>query len=195
MPDDSAAFCGCKDGTIYRWDLGSGSRTVIPSGRGGGSGHLRDVLSATISPDGRILMTGSRDQTVKLWDLRSLEVVKQLTGHRGPVTSVTVSRGDQTANELYSGSADRCNKVWDIEQRGYVETLYGHLEGVTALDSVIANEMLSASLDRTCRLWKVTEETQLLFQVRCTYAVSCTQVNIRVLITGATFPPPCRALH
>ena len=53
-----------------------------------------------------------------LWDLRSLDVIKEFKGHRGPVTSVTVSRGDRNANELYSGANDRCGKVWDIEQRG-----------------------------------------------------------------------------
>ena len=63
-PDESTVFCGCKDGTICRWDLESGTRTIIPSGRAGGSGHQRDVLSATVSGDGRILMTGSRDQVV-----------------------------------------------------------------------------------------------------------------------------------
>eukprot|EP00966_Prymnesium_polylepis_P155203 3584266-Prymnesium_polylepis.1 len=76
VPDESAAFCGCKDGSISRWDLGSGQRTLIPSGRGGEGrpGHKRDVLSATVSPDGRLLVTGSRDQTILMWDIRTLQV-------------------------------------------------------------------------------------------------------------------------
>ena len=96
MPDETAAFCCCKDGTILRWDLGSGKRTLIPSARGqeGAQGHTRDVLSAAVSADGRMLMTGSRDQTVLFWDLRRMEVVKELKGHRGPVTALGVSRGD-----------------------------------------------------------------------------------------------------
>jgi ribosomal RNA-processing protein 9 len=77
--------------------------------------------------------------------------------------------------------------VWDFEQRAYggpppaaappparhhltralprsVETLFGHQEGISALAALGEHTLVSGSEDRTVRLWKVADETQLLFQ-------------------------------
>jgi len=99
---------------------------------------------------------------VLVWDLRTNGVVKCLGGHRKRVTSLALRR-DAPAAEAYSGSSDRCVRVWNVAQRGFVETLFGHQEGITALDAVGEQSLVSAAEDRTLRLWKVDEETQLVF--------------------------------
>ncbi len=66
--------------------------------------------------------------------------------------------------DLYSGSLDRCIKHWNIAQMGYVETLFGHQSFVTALDAYRRERVVSCSQDRTIRLWKIPEETHLVFQ-------------------------------
>lgn len=166
-PDEAFAYCGCKDGAIVSWDLrGAGSRLTLPPDRSGAEGtprgHRRDVLAVAVAPDGRTLLSGGRDGRVLIWDRRSSKVVKALTGHRRGVTALALRRDAPTA-ELYSGSADRCIRAWDVEQQAFVETLFGHQEGVTALDAIGEQLLVSASEDRTIRLWKVAEETQLLF--------------------------------
>ncbi len=68
--------------------------------------------------------------------------------------------------DLYSGSLDRCIKHWNIAQMGYVETLFGHQSFVTALDAYRKECVVSSGQDRTVRLWKIPEETHLIFQSR-----------------------------
>ena len=51
--------------------------------------------------------------------------------------------------ELFSASADRCVKVWNFQRRAtQIETLFGHQEGITALDAVQSDVVLSAAADR-----------------------------------------------
>ena len=72
-------------------------------------------------------------------------------------------------------------RVWDIEQRGYAETLYGHQEAVTALDALCDDLVLSGSEDRSVRLWKVAEETQLLFRHRAEGVLDQLQHPLQVM--------------
>ena len=124
----------------------------------------RGRRGVTFRGDGgrRTLLTGGGDARVLVWDLRTNGVVKCLGGHRKRVTSLALRR-DAPAAEAYSGSSDRCVRVWNVAQRGFVETLFGHQEGITALDAVGEQSLVSAGEDRTLRLWKVDEETQLVF--------------------------------
>ena len=227
-PDESFAVCGCKDGSIVRWELPSGRSVKLAGGRsqalygeaamelqqqaakaaagedgseededdedeatmvgsngirskdgsmsaaaapaptnilGGGppAGHLADVLSISISADGRMMASGGKDNLILLWDCRTNSVVHHFKGHRGPVRALARRRDGEGGTEFYSASCDRTARVWDIDQRGYLETLYGHQEAITALDALTPDTVLSGSEDRTVRLWKVAEETQLLF--------------------------------
>ncbi|MEG4321367.1 MULTISPECIES: hypothetical protein [unclassified Microcoleus] len=60
------------------------------------SGHTDGVWSVAISRDGSILVTGSWDKSVKLWDLRSGQLRGNLSGHSGYVTAVGISADAKT---------------------------------------------------------------------------------------------------
>jgi WD40 repeat protein len=67
--------------------------------------------SVAFSPDGRLLASGSADNTIKLWEVASGSEVRTLTGHTYLVWSVAFSPDGRL---LASGSGDNTIKLWDI---------------------------------------------------------------------------------
>ncbi|KAL3456232.1 hypothetical protein BJX64DRAFT_294281 [Aspergillus heterothallicus] len=73
-------------------------------------GHLDSVGSLAFSPNGRLLASGSRDDTVKIWDLVTGATIHILHGHWRFVTSVAFSPDGE---RLASGSSDGTVCLWD----------------------------------------------------------------------------------
>ena len=78
------------------------------------SGHTGDVMAITYSPDGKMLASAGRDETVRLWNPKTGENLATLTGHDGLVTGVAFSPDGQT---LVSGSGDATVRLWSTETR------------------------------------------------------------------------------
>ncbi|TAD94417.1 MAG: hypothetical protein EAZ98_19490, partial [Oscillatoriales cyanobacterium] len=72
-------------------------------------GHSDYVNSVVISPDGQIIASGSGDNTIKLWNLKTGQEIRTLTGHSAKVNSVSFS---PDGNTLVSGSNDGRIKIW-----------------------------------------------------------------------------------
>ena len=86
-------------------DTITGSQTAVLSG------HTDRVNSLTFSSDGKSLVSGSHDKTVKLWDVQTGGVVKTFHGHTGRVWSVSIS-ADSTKIASTSG---KIIHLWDIQ--------------------------------------------------------------------------------
>ena len=66
---------------------------------------------------------------------------------------------------MYSASKDRTIKTWSLDELAYVETLFGHQDEVVDLAALAKEQCLSVGArDRSARMWKVVEETQLVFR-------------------------------
>src|SRR5258707_60535 len=71
--------------------------------------HTESVQGVAFSPDGKTLASGSKDTTVKLWEVATGKERATLKGHTGSVTAVAFGRDVET---LVSASADGSVRRW-----------------------------------------------------------------------------------
>jgi WD40 repeat protein len=145
----SELYRGCVQGEIKLWDVATGRevRTL--------TGHTDWVRSVAFSPDGRLLASGSSDDTIKLWDVASGREVRTLTGHTYGVNSVAFSPDGKL---LASGSWDNTIKLWDVATGREVRTLSGHTSGVSSVAFSPDGRLLaSGSEDKTIKLWDISD--------------------------------------
>ncbi|MHC5596230.1 MAG: protein kinase domain-containing protein, partial [Nostoc sp.] len=92
------------------------------------SGHAWAVLTVAFSPDGKILATGSDDNTIKLWEVNSGQLICTLVGHSWSVVAVAFTADGET---LLSASCDKTVKLWRVSTAEEIVTLSGHVDSVS----------------------------------------------------------------
>ncbi|KAI5121299.1 hypothetical protein M0805_003768 [Coniferiporia weirii] len=142
------------------------------------SGHSGMVLCLDHSADGRILSSGSKDKSARLWSYSSVllewSCVAICEGHSESVGAVALSRklyeGSNTSEEkprfLFTGSQDRTIKMWDLSAFSFdantphrcrsLATHKAHEKDINALDISPNDQFLaSASQDRTAKIYEI----------------------------------------
>ncbi|EIT78426.1 putative small nucleolar ribonucleo protein complex subunit [Aspergillus flavus] len=133
-------------------------------------GHTKNILSVAVSPSGKFVATGGEDRKLIIWDAETLTPLKTFTQHRDSVSGLAFARHISTMSsgeQLFSGSFDRTIKTWSLSTAGhaYVETLFGHQDHISSLTAMTIDQCVSVGArDRTARLWKVVDESQLIFR-------------------------------
>ncbi len=112
-----------------------------------------------LSPDGRFALSGSLDNTLKLWDVATGRCLRTFEGHTEPVSSVCLSPDGRFA---LSGSLDNTLKLWDVATGRCLRTFEGHTEPVSSVclspDGRCA--LSSGSWDNTVKLWVLDWELE-----------------------------------
>jgi F-box/WD-40 domain protein MET30 len=107
-------------------------------------GHTNGVMCLQF--DDNILVSGSYDSTIKIWDIETGQELRTLAGHS---LGVRCLQFDKT--KLVSGSLDGTLKVWDMKAGQVIRTFPGHSGPVISLhfDGLI---LASGSQDMTVRV-------------------------------------------
>ena len=123
------------------------------------TGHQSWVTAAGFSPQRPVLVSGSLDDTLRLWNWQTGDLLQALKGHTRGVNDVAI---DLRGQLLASCGDDATVKVWHLGDGTLRYTLKGHLKDVTAIALGSEGSLLvSASEDGTIKLWNLSRGTLL----------------------------------
>jgi WD40 repeat protein/Flp pilus assembly protein TadD len=116
-------------------------------------GHRNSISAIVFSPDGKVMVTGSKDHTVKLWRVGTWRALRTFTGFSNRVSAVAFSpHGESLAVACQDGSIRLCDPSTGRETLG----LKGHHGWVSDLSfSPDGGRLASASLDQSLKVWDV----------------------------------------
>ena len=75
------------------------------------SGHVGSVTDLVVHPDGKFLITGGEDKTVRVWEVTSAKQMRSFQGHMTRILAISV-RGD--GRQIASASEDGAIRLWDL---------------------------------------------------------------------------------
>jgi WD40 repeat protein/pSer/pThr/pTyr-binding forkhead associated (FHA) protein len=117
------------------------------------AGQTEFVNSLCLSEDNRFALSGSNDNTLKLWEVDTGRCLRTFAGHTNYVTSVCLSADSRFA---LSGSNDNTLKLWEVDTGRCLRTFAGHTNYVTSVClSADSRFALSGSWDKSLKLWEV----------------------------------------
>jgi len=160
----SKLVSGCLDGKVRMWVVKSGRCETAPSlilekppGPGGGSSSC-SVSSVDISGDGAIIVSGSDDKTVSVWDTKTGKCLKAHEGkHQDKVTCVSISRD---GTWIISGSSDMTIQMWRTQPHEWVREVSVAFE-VNKISFSRDGSMFVDSNNERCSIWD-TQSGQLV---------------------------------
>jgi len=114
-------------------------------------GHTSGVSSARFSPDGKLVVTGSFDRTLKIYNVADGSLLHTLSGHDGQVLDVNVTADGR---RIISGARDKTVRLWDMYIPTPLASFAGHEMPVGAV-AVSADDawIATGSADKTVKLF------------------------------------------
>jgi WD40 repeat protein len=110
-------------------------------------------------PDSCRVLSGSRDCTLRVWNLESGKCLQELKAHPNGVTIAGVTPDGKRA---VSGSAGDKIQIWDLEGRECLRTPEPHIHSaITASVTSDGRRVISGGWDRTLRVWDLENEKEI----------------------------------
>ncbi len=163
------------NGLIELWDTTTGELRHLTQG------HDGRAWCATFTPDGKTLVTGGADKTIRLWDVATMKPIRQIDGNPNIVGSATLSPDGRLLatvgqNEVHPDPrvtawlADNRVRLWDVASGKQVRELvmpsrkknHGIEEGFSGVAFAPDGKTLATTgLDLTVRVWDPTTGKEL----------------------------------
>ncbi|MCA9044295.1 MAG: protein kinase, partial [Planctomycetaceae bacterium] len=144
------------------------------------------VSAAAFSPDGKLLVTGSWDNSAKIWDVANGTALRKLVdGHRGFINSAEFS---PDGNTILTAGDDGIAVLWETSTGKVVRRFEGHQDRVrSAKFNADGSRILTTSNDKTAIVWDVERGTQTRTLNGHTWAVLCGEFSSdgQRIVTGS----------
>jgi WD40 repeat protein len=141
---DGHILVSCNN-RIRLWDTQTGDlfNTIIDKA---------ESISVSLSADGQLLASGSRDRTIKLWNTQTGDLLHTLIDD-ADTTTISLSADGQL---LARGSDDRTIKLWNMQTGDLLHTFTGHTGRVNSVAlSANGHILASGSDDQTIKIWRI----------------------------------------
>ncbi|MEM7554693.1 MAG: caspase family protein [Cyanobacteria bacterium P01_A01_bin.84] len=144
--------------TVQLWDKGR---------NGGGKSinhpqmHTQAIESLVFSNNGDMIATGSRDNTVRLWNKKTLKQIGEpLQGHKGWVSAIAFSSDDKF---IATGSWDNTVRLWDSQGNSMGSPFKGHTKWISSVRfSSDDKSIISGSAYDSVRWWEAGNQEDWL---------------------------------
>lgn len=148
---DGHRFISTSGDEIKVWDLKIDTRPF--------TSHEGWVSAITVTPDGCHAISGSWDQTLKIWDLQTGQEMRTLTGHWDNVSAIAIT---PDGRHVISGSWDQTLKIWDLQTGKEILTLTGHQGFVSSVAiTPDGQQIISGSHDGTLKVWDMQTRKEM----------------------------------
>jgi eukaryotic-like serine/threonine-protein kinase len=163
-PDGKRAVSGSGwprgDGTVRLWDVASGKEVrrfqaddPLPVTRAGPNERAGEVYAVAIAPDGKRIASAGVNGVVIVWDARTGNEVRRLTGHTATIYCLAFS---PDGKHLLGAGRDKLVRLWDVTTGKQVHQFAGHTEAVRDVSfAPDGTTFVSAGEDRCVRMWDV----------------------------------------
>jgi WD40 repeat protein len=123
-------------------------------------GDFFPVTAIALSPNGKILASGSMNGSIQLWNIATGSKIRTFQGHSDRIESVAFSPDGKT---LASGSNDETIKLWNVATGTEIGSLQGSFFSVYSVTfSPNGKTLASGSSDGTIKLWDVSTTKEIL---------------------------------
>jgi WD40 repeat protein/energy-coupling factor transporter ATP-binding protein EcfA2 len=132
-----------RSGIVEIWDSSGTLLSTLP-------GPKHHIWGAAFSPDGRAVICGSSDWTIRVWDWRAERLVMELHGHQATVNQIVFLPDSNT--RFLSADQNHSVRLWSLDTE-VLPAHRGHDKAATSLQRLPRGLISSSAEERSCRIW------------------------------------------
>ncbi|WP_321508189.1 DUF4062 domain-containing protein [uncultured Methanoregula sp.] len=166
------------EGRLKIWDLTTGMCVSRERTR-----HTEKISVIAFTPDGKFVLSGSRDNTIKIWTIETGTCTRTLIGHLDGINYIAITPDGQFA---VSASLDKTLKVWDLATGTCKRTMVGHEREIIIVRITPDGKfIISVARDSFLKIWDFkTGKCLITFYGEENYSGCCISDTFTIVTGG-----------